>query len=127
LEGSQGEEIIHEAAIAQNILRIVEEAARANDLSCVSSIVLEIGQFSGVEVGALDFAFSVFKEGSILEEAEIEYLTPPLMLYCQHCETEYLGDWEDLQCPACLETEFDIIQGQELKIKSIVGDVNGQG
>jgi hydrogenase nickel incorporation protein HypA/HybF len=104
----------------------VEEAAEANQLSCVSRIVLEIGQFSGVEVDALDFAFSVFKEGSILERAEIEYLSPPLMLFCKHCETEYLGDWEDLECPACLRTDFNIVQGQELRIKSIAGDVGGQ-
>jgi len=126
LEASPRERIIHEAAIARNIVRIVEEAARSNHLSCVSKIVLEIGQFSGVEVGALDFAFSVFKEGSILETAEFEYLRPPLMLFCKHCETEYLGDWEDLECPACLRTDFNIIQGQELKIKSIAGDVDGQ-
>jgi hydrogenase nickel incorporation protein HypA/HybF len=107
-------------------VRIVQEAASANHLSCVSKIVLEIGQFSGVEVGALDFAFSVFKKGSILETAEIECQTPPLLLFCKHCETEYLGDWEDLECPACLRTDFDILQGQELKIKSIAGDVDGQ-
>ncbi len=104
----------------------MEEAAKVNHLSSVSKIVLEIGQFSGVEVGALDFAFSVFREGSILREAEIEYLTPPLMLFCKNCESEYLGDWEDLQCPACLKVDFDIIQGQELKIKSITGNVDGQ-
>ena len=69
----------------------------------------------------------MFKKGTILESAQIEYLTPPLMLFCKQCETEYLGDWEDLQCPACLNTDFDIIQGQELKIKSIAGNLDGQG
>ena len=91
----------------------------------MSKIILEIGTFSGVEVEALDFAFSVFKKGTIIEAATIEYITPPLILFCKGCETEYLGDWEDLQCPACMKTDFDIIQGQELKIKSIVGEVDG--
>jgi hydrogenase nickel incorporation protein HypA/HybF len=87
---------------------------------------LEIGQFSGVEIGALAFAFDAFKDGSVLETAEIEYLSPPLILFCKLCENEYLGDWEDLQCPACLGTDFDIIQGRELMIKSIAGDVDGK-
>jgi hydrogenase nickel incorporation protein HypA/HybF len=117
---------IHEAAIAQNILRIVEEAAEVNDLSHVSKIVLEIGQFSGVEIGALEFAFSAFKKGTLLETAEIEYVKPPLMLFCRNCESEYLGDWEDLRCPACMSEKFDIIQGQELVIKSIMGEVDGR-
>jgi hydrogenase nickel incorporation protein HypA/HybF len=107
-------------------LRIVEEAAKTNHLSCVSKVVLEIGQFSGVEIGALAFAFDAFKDGSVLETAEIEYLSPPLILFCKLCENEYLGDWEDLQCPACLGTDFDIIQGRELMIKSIAGDVDGK-
>jgi hydrogenase nickel incorporation protein HypA/HybF len=78
----------------------------------VSKIILEIGTFSGVEVDALDFAFSVFKKGTIIEAATIEYITPPLILFCKHCGTEYLGEWEDLQC-------------QELKVKSIAGEVDG--
>jgi len=107
-------------------LKIVEEAAGANHLSRLTKIVLEIGQFSGVEVGALAFSFDAVKAGTILEKAEIEYLSPPLVLVCKNCETEYLGDWEDLQCPACRMVDFDIIQGQELKIKSIAGEADGR-
>jgi hydrogenase nickel incorporation protein HypA/HybF len=97
-----------------------------NDLSHINKIVLEIGQFSGVEIGALEFAFGAFKKGTLLEAAEIEYLTPPLMLFCRNCESEYLGDWEDLRCPACMSEQFDIIQGKELVIKSIMGEVDGR-
>jgi hydrogenase nickel insertion protein HypA len=88
--------------------------------------VLEIGQFSGVEVGPLEFAFGVFKKGTILEYAEIEVLTPPLLLLCKRCENEYLADFEDLRCPTCLDQVFDILQGQDLMVKSIVGETNEQ-
>ncbi len=117
---------MHEAGIARNVIRIVEEVAQKNDLACVSKVVLEIGQFSGVEIGALEFAFSAFKRGTILQDAEIEYLTPPLTLFCKECENEYLGDFDDLRCPACMGTHFDIIQGREMVVKSIVGASDGQ-
>ena len=94
-------------------------------MTAVSRIVLEIGPFSGVQVGALEFAFTAFKNGTILESAEFEYQTPPLLLYCKKCENEYVGDWEDLRCPVCMGTEFEIIQGRELIIKSIAGVSDG--
>lgn len=100
----------------------MENAARENGLSSIAKIVLEIGQFSGVEVGALEFAFSVLTRGTILEDAEFEYLTPPLLLYCEDCKTEYLSDREDLCCPICEDSTFRIVRGQELLIKSLVGE-----
>ncbi len=88
--------------------------------------MLEIGQFSGVNTGAMDFAFSVIGKGTILEDAEIIYQSPPLMLYCNNCENEYLGDFEDLRCPVCMGTDFEIIHGREMVVKSIIGGSNGR-
>jgi len=116
-----GEDPIHEAGIAQNVVRIVEEAARANALVRVHKLTLEIGQFSGVEIDALEFAFRALTPGTVLETAEIEYVTPPLVLYCTQCENEYLGDLDDLRCPACMQSCFEVVQGRELAVKSIAG------
>jgi hydrogenase nickel incorporation protein HypA/HybF len=83
--------------------------------------VLEIGQFSGVEVEALRFAFRAYCPGTLLAGVEIEYLSPPLVLYCLDCENEYLGSFEDTACPVCLQSSFEIVQGRELVVKSIEG------
>lgn len=112
---------IHEASIAENILRIVEDAASQNNLSKIHQVVLTVGQFSGVQPELLHFAFEFINKGTIMEYAEIEIETPPLLLYCKKCETEYLGELEDLRCPACLGEAFDILQGRELTVKAIVG------
>jgi hydrogenase nickel incorporation protein HypA/HybF len=103
-------------------LTIAENAARENGLTSIRKITLEIGQFSGVDAGALGFAFGVLKRGTVLERAEFEYLTPQLWLYCSHCETEYLGDAEDPRCPTCEGSAFRILRGRELLVKSIVGE-----
>ena len=83
--------------------------------------MLEIGQFSGVEPELLRHAFAVIKKGTILEPAEIQMQTPPLLLYCRVCENEYLGDIDELRCPLCLKEEFDILRGREMVVKSIIG------
>jgi hydrogenase nickel incorporation protein HypA/HybF len=82
---------------------------------------VEIGAFSGVEPELLQFAFSVLKKKTLLVDAEIVINVPPLVLYCRNCETDYLGNVEDLRCPVCLGENFDIKQGRELKVKAISG------
>ena len=100
-------------------MKIVEQAAAENGLARVSKVAIEIGQFSGVEVDALEIAFSAYRKGTILEGAEIKYLTPPLLLFCRDCQNEYVGDVEDLRCPACEGSRYRVVQGRELKVKSI--------
>ncbi len=102
-------------------MTIVESAVRKNNLDRVVRVVLEIGQFSGVEPELLRFAFKVIKKGTVLEQAEIEMEVPSLLLYCHECETEYLGELDQLRCPACLKERFKVIRGREMLVKSIVG------
>lgn len=102
-------------------MNIAESAARENRLQHITRVVLEIGQFSGVEPELLRFAFEVIKKGTILERAEIEMQVPPLLLYCRECENEYLGEMEDLRCPVCLKEQFRVLKGREMVVRSIEG------
>jgi hydrogenase nickel incorporation protein HypA/HybF len=83
--------------------------------------VVEIGQFSGVEPHALEFAWQFVSQKTAAEGATLEVLRPPLLLYCLDCEDEYAGDLEDLRCPVCEGENFEIRQGREMVVKSIGG------
>lgn len=113
---------MHEAGIALNIVQIVEQSAAANSMARVEKVVLEIGQFSGVEVSALEFALKVYCKNTALEQVEFEFQTPPLLLYCLACRNQYIGDPEDLRCPSCESERYRVLQGRELKVKSISGE-----
>ncbi|NLA11587.1 MAG: hydrogenase maturation nickel metallochaperone HypA [Firmicutes bacterium] len=101
----------------------MENAARTNNLKRVVRVVLEIGQFSGVEPELLRFAFAAVKNGTVLEQAEIEIKIPPLLLYCCECRNEYLGELADLCCPVCLKEQFKIVRGREMLVKTIEGEL----
>ncbi len=45
--------------------------------------------------------------------------SPPLLLFCRNCETEYLGELEELRCPACLQENFTVLRGREMLVRSI--------
>ena len=81
-----------------------------------------IGPFSGVDLDALQFALNALKPNTILQESIITFHTPDLLLFCNKCENEYVADILDLTCPACQSTDFEIIQGRELLIRSIQGE-----
>ena len=87
----------------------------------IDQVDLEIGALSGVEVDALQFALDVLVPGTLLENASFTYDKPLLLLYCYECENEYIGDIDDLLCPGCLGSEFEVRKGRQMLVKAIRG------
>ena len=80
-----------------------------------------------MQVDALQFALDVLRKDTLLSNAEFNFQTPPLLLYCRICENEYAAKLEDLICPGCMKADFEIRQGQELLIKAIHGEKKTNG
>ena len=55
---------MHEMALAESVIQIVEETARRNAAAEVRAVWLEIGRLSHVEPEALRFAFEVTRSNS---------------------------------------------------------------
>jgi hydrogenase nickel incorporation protein HypA/HybF len=104
------------------MLQIIQKAAEENKLQKVTGLLVEIGQFSGVEPHALEFAWEFVNQGTVAEGSTLEILRPPLMLFCMNCKNEYSGTPEDLRCPKCLSEQFEIRKGREMLVRSITGD-----
>ena len=76
---------MHEFSLAQNIVEIVEETARSNQLESVSQVELEIGTLSGVEIPALDMALESLAEGTILQTCLITKIIIEAEAECNEC------------------------------------------
>lgn len=113
---------IHEAGIALNILEIVQNTSEVNNLETITLVEIDIGDFSGVQIDALEFALDALKIGTNLEKTEFMFNKIPIILYCHNCENLYAGDIDDLICPGCMKAYFDIRQGKEMIVKSIHGE-----
>ncbi len=113
---------MHELSIAVGIVDLAEKEAKTAGADKILSIELEIGTLSGVMLDALDFAWPVATENTLLEKAERTIIQVPAKAKCSRCGA--LFDLENLydSCPACNEYRKDIIQGKELRIKSLVVD-----
>ena len=107
---------MHEMSIVLGIVKIAEDEVKKAAASKVELIELLIGDLSGVEKEALDFAWPMAVKDTVLEGAgrKVEYRKGKAR--CSDCEKEF--DLENLldACPYCNSYFKDIYQGKELKV-----------
>ncbi len=113
---------MHELSIAQDIISIVEENVNKADASKVYELELEVGQFSGVMEDALEFALDSIVKGTILDGAKRIIIKVPAIAVCESCNTDFSPEFEYTPCPSCGNFGFKILQGNELRIKSLKVD-----
>jgi len=63
---------MHEVALAEGVLRIVMDAARASAAARVHTVWVELGALAHVEPDALAFCFDAVTRGSVAEGARLD-------------------------------------------------------
>ncbi len=110
---------MHEMSIALSIIDIAnEEALRAN-AERINEIEIEIGTISGVEISALEFSLELAVKNTLLENAQRKIISIPAKAECLECNSIFSMTTFYEPCPSCKSFTIKIIQGKELKIKSI--------
>lgn len=102
-------------AIAEGILDIAFEYARRNEAKRVAKIGLLIGEMSGVETEALEFAFDALSKGTLAEGARLSITKVPLVGRCSSCKEERRIERYDFVCPSCGGVT-EIVSGREMKV-----------
>ena len=110
---------MHEYSIVLSIVEIAEKEVEKYGAKGVEVIELEIGQLSGIELQALDFAWEPAVSGSVLENARKTIIVIDGAASCNDCQKHYaLKEIYDA-CPDCGSFMKEITRGKELKIKSL--------
>ena len=114
---------MHEMAIVQSIMDIVEEQARIHKAKKVVSISLEFGMLTAVVPQAVTFAFEVLSMGGIAEGARVDVAIVPLTVFCSQCSREYVLENYQPLCPVCSSPSLQIVAGKdEMRIVSLEVD-----
>ncbi|MCC6609033.1 MAG: hydrogenase maturation nickel metallochaperone HypA [Burkholderiales bacterium] len=110
---------MHEMALAESVIQIVEEAARKNAAAAVRAVRLEVGRLSHVEPDALRFAFDVVKRNGLAHGARLEIVATGGSAWCMKCSRGValarLGD----ACPRCGSYQLQVTAGDEMRVKEI--------
>jgi hydrogenase nickel incorporation protein HypA/HybF len=110
---------MHEISIAESILEIAEEQARAQNARSIQVIKLRLGEFTTIVLEALEFAFEIARQGTLAEHARLEIETVPIIVRCAVCDRAtqpVVGI-----CLICVVCGFpmEIVSGEELQIEYI--------
>ena len=110
---------MHEMSLAESVLQIIEESARAQNFQRVRTVVLEIGALSAVEPDAMRFCFDAVTSGSIADGARLEILDKPGEGWCAGCNKTVLLRERFGLCPECGGTRVEITGGNEMRVKDL--------
>lgn len=111
---------MHELGIVFHIIKTVEEVSSENDVEGINSVVLEVGEVSGIVNSYLTDCWKwAVKKKDLLEEAELVIETIPAVTYCETCEKQYETVKYGKICPHCNSERTYLLRGNEVNIKEI--------
>ena len=110
---------MHEMSLAEGILQIIEDYAKAQRFARVSVVVLEIGQLAGVEAEALRFCFDAVTRDTLADGAELQVIDVPGSGWCLGCsESVPITQLYDA-CPHCGGYQVHPVGGTEMRVKEL--------
>ena len=111
---------MHELGIVTHVAKTVEQIALENDITEVSSVVLQIGEVSGIVEDLYCDCWNYFRvRNDILKNAELVIETIPAVTYCSDCRRTYKTVQYGRICPYCGSENTWLQQGNETLIKEI--------
>ncbi len=113
---------MHEMSLALNIVEIACKTAEKNNANKINSIEIEVGKLAGVLEDSLSFCFQAVRKNTPAENAEMNIISIIGKGHCSECDNTFETESFFTLCPKCGGFAVEIIQGKELKIKSIKVD-----
>ncbi len=115
---------MHEFSIAVSIIEIAEKEARKAGAAEITELTLDVGTMSGIEFYALDTALEMAVKKTMLERAKLTINKIQARAKCSECGNEFDINNVFDPCPKCTSLFHESLSGKELKIKSIIVDVD---
>jgi hydrogenase nickel incorporation protein HypA/HybF len=111
---------MHELSIVMSIIDIAQQQATKASAAIVEEIEMDIGCLSTIEMNAFEFAWQQAVKETILENAVKKINRIVGKGKCLDCETVFLLENVYDACPECNSYLVDIMEGKELRVKSLV-------
>ena len=111
---------MHELAVTQSILEIVQRHARQAGAERVTAVNLVIGDLTGFVDDSIQFYFDFMTKDTVAEGAQLRFERIATRVHCHECGAEYTPpDTRLWACPECQALGGEIIAGREFSVSSI--------
>lgn len=111
---------MHELSLAMETIELVTREAKKTGVSLIREILIEVGNLSGVEADAFEFALELMVKGSILENATIRLIRTPGKGKCTTCNLEFMMRQRLDTCPECNSFPSEISGGENFMLLSMM-------
>ena len=92
---------MHESVVAWELLRTVEERARASGADRVVAVGVRIGALSGLVPEALSFAFEALQVDTFVAGAKLDIERIEALCQCERCGLVFPVEETKRRCVAC--------------------------
>ena len=110
---------MHELAITEGIIDIVNSEAREKGFSRVLEIGLRVGEYSGIVSECIREFFPVAAAGTAAEGAELVIKTAKASFRCLDCGYEGAIDRHEACCPLCGSQAIKMLSGREFFVEQL--------
>jgi len=111
---------MHELGIVYEVIKVVDNFVKQNDIKRVEKIVLEIGQLSQAIPRFIEECYPAAVDETPYADTKLEIITLPANAQCSVCEEIYNIVDHKKVCPNCHAEDYKIISGEEFNIKEVV-------
>lgn len=111
---------MHELGIVYEVIKVVDNFVKENNLEKVEKIILEIGQLSQAIPRFIEECYPAAVSETPYEETKLEIIQLPAKGECERCSEVYNIIEHRKICPKCGGEAYEIISGEEFNIKEIV-------
>jgi hydrogenase nickel incorporation protein HypA/HybF len=108
---------MHEMALIQSMLDIVEEEMKRHQLDKLKAIHLAVGLMTAVVPEQMNSCFEILTQNTWLAGAELKMRMVPITYKCRGCSREYTAEGFAFECPSCKEANPELIAGRDLQIE----------
>ena len=110
---------MHELALTQSIIDIVDSEAEKQGFERVIEIKLIVGEYSGIVPECLLEFFPIAAKGSPAENAELSVEMLPASFRCTDCGYEGAVERREACCPICGSTAIKMTAGREFYVERL--------
>jgi hydrogenase nickel incorporation protein HypA/HybF len=118
---------MHEMSIAAELVERLFEIARENRLERIEKVELDVGVLRQIVPEALENAFAAAVAGTLAEGALLEQREVPARAACRACGREFPPSIDCYLCPGCGKADVELLEGQEIILKSLSGNPQDEG
>ncbi|MCD8218281.1 MAG: hydrogenase maturation nickel metallochaperone HypA [Clostridiales bacterium] len=105
--------------IVLSIVKTVEDFAAANHVSEVKTVVLEIGELTGVMPRYVEMLWPVAVERTSLQQTALKILEIEGVAQCGMCNHQYNALKYNGICPECGSEQRIILSGKDVMVKEV--------